>query len=75
MLEAMNAYRQYNDDVTAYLACLDTGTKARLEQGGTPSQLMMMKSLQLKRHNAAIDELRSKTQHFNEQVKAYKSKH
>jgi len=72
MLEAMNAYQKYNDEVTAYVACLDTETKARLQQGGTSSQLIMMKSLQLKRQNAAVDELRNNTQLFNEQVKAYK---
>jgi hypothetical protein len=74
MLEAMNAYKKYDADVSAYVACLDEETKARLGEGGATSQLIQFKSLQLRKQNAAIDALQAKAQKFNEQVRAYKGR-
>ena len=74
MLEAMIAYQKFDADVTAYVACLDEETKARLKEGGASSQLIRLKSLQLRKQNAAIEELQAKAQIFNEQVRAYKAR-
>jgi len=74
MLDAMVAYKKYDADVNAYVVCLDEEIKARLKEGGTSSQLIQLKGLQLRKQNAAIDELKSKAQRFNEQVRAFKAR-
>ncbi len=71
MIEAMKAFKAYNDDVTAFGSCLDQETKTR--SSGT-AQLMQLKTLQMKKHNAAIDELTHKAKAFNEQVRIYKAR-
>ena len=71
MLEAMKAFKAYNDEVTAFGTCLDQETKSKA--AGT-AQLMQLKTLQMKKHNAAVDELQSKAKQFNEQVRIYKSR-
>lgn len=71
MLEAMRAFKSYNDEVTAFGGCLDEETKNKA--AGTV-QLMQLKTLQMKKHNAAVDELQSKAKLFNEQVRIYKGR-
>jgi hypothetical protein len=71
MLEAMKAFKAYNDEVNAFGSCLDEETKSKA--AGT-AQLMQLKTLQMKKHNAAVDELQSKAKLFNEQVRIYKSR-
>lgn len=71
MIQAMNAFKAYNDEVTAFGACLEQETKTK--STGT-AQLMQLKTLQMKKHNAAVDELQSKARIFNEQVRIYKAR-
>ena len=71
MIEAMKAFKAYNDEVTAFGACLDEETKNKA--AGT-AQLMQLKTLQMKKHNAAVDELQTKAKLFNEQVRLYKAR-
>jgi hypothetical protein len=71
MLEAMTAFKSYNEQVAAFGACLEQETKTRA--AGT-AQLMQLKTLQMKKHNAAVDELQTKAKLFNEQVRAYKAR-
>ncbi len=71
MLAAMQAFKSYNEEVSAFGACLDQETKTRA--AGT-AQLMQLKTLQMKKHNAAVDELQTKAKLFNEQVRLYKSR-
>lgn len=71
MLEAMKAFKAYNEEVTAFGACLDQETKSK--SAGT-AQLMQLKTLQMKKHNAAVDELQSKAKTFNEQVRLFKAR-
>jgi hypothetical protein len=66
MLEAMKAFKAYNEEVTAFGSCLDQETKTKA--AGT-AQLM-----QMKKHNAAVDELQSKAKLFNEQVRLFKAR-
>jgi len=73
MLQAMTLFKKYDAEVNAFVACLDEETKARLQEGGGTSQLIQFKSLQLRKQNAAVDELRNKAEKFNEQVRAYKA--
>lgn len=71
MIEAMKAFKDYNDQVTAFGSCLDLETKNKA--AGT-AQLMQLKTLQMKKHNAAVDELQTKAKAFNEQVRIYKTR-
>lgn len=71
MVAAMQAFKAYNDEVTAFGACLEEETKSKA--AGT-AQLMQLKTMQTKKHNAAIDELQAKAKLFNEQVRIFKNK-
>ncbi len=75
MISAMTVFKQYNTDVTAYLACLDTDTSDKIRQAaGDTSAIMRVKSIQSKKHNSAVTELQSLTGKFNEQVRNFKSR-
>src|SRR5215510_5227515 len=69
--EMLDAMKAYNEEVTAFGACLDEETKSKA--AGT-AQLMQLKTLQMKKHNAAVDELQQKAKLFNEQVRIYKTR-
>lgn len=71
MLAAMNAFKTYNDEVTAFGGCLDE--EARDKAAGT-AQLMQFKTMKTKKLNAAVEELQAKAKLFNEQVRIYKSR-
>jgi hypothetical protein len=77
MLEGMKAVKAYNGEVTAYLNCLDMEMQARIDAAGAEApadQIAQIKSIQAKRHNAAVEELEAHAARFNEQVKAYKAR-
>jgi hypothetical protein len=71
MIEAMKSFKAYNDEVSAFGSCLEEET--RNKAAGTV-QLMQLKTLQMKKHNAAVDELQAKAKLFNEQVRIYKAR-
>lgn len=71
MVAAMNAFKAYNEEVTAFGACLDdeVGSKA-----AGSAQLMQLKTMKSKKLNAAVDELKAKAKLFNEQVRIFKAR-
>ena len=71
MLAAMQAFKAYNDDVNAFSSCLDEETKAK---AASSAQLMQLKTMQAKKHNAAVAELQTKAREFNEQVRIFKAR-
>ena len=71
MVAAMQAFKAYNEEVNAFGACLEQETKAKA--AGT-AQLMQLKTMQAKKHNAAVDELQTKAKVFNEQVRIFKAR-
>ena len=71
MITAMNAFKAYNDEVTAFGSCLDEETNG---SGMASAQRMQMKTLKTKKLNAAVDELQAKAKLFNEQVRIYKAR-
>jgi hypothetical protein len=71
MIAAMQAFKTYNEEVNAFGACLEEETKTKA--AGT-AQLMQLKTMQAKKHNAAIDELQAKAKLFNEQVRIFKAR-
>jgi hypothetical protein len=77
MVAAMKSLTAFNEAVTAYLSCLDVETSSRIAQAGpdaTADQVKQIRALEQKKHNAAVDELQSRADEFNKQVRAYKTK-
>jgi len=74
MIEAMTQFKQYNTDVTAYIACLDQETKQRQQSGISVSALIQLKTMQSKKQTAVAEELQDNAAKFNEQVRAFKSR-
>lgn len=77
MVSGMKTIKEYNNQVTAYLTCLDTEMNARIEAAGADAptdQVEQIKAIHTKRHNAAVEELESNATRFNEQVKVYKAR-
>ena len=65
MVTAMQTIKEYNNDVQTYLKCLDF--EVRQNQLSPDSQVSL--------HNAAVDQLKQIADKFNDQVRAFKSKH
>jgi len=77
MVEGMKAVKEYNTQVTAYLACLETEMNARVEAAGPDApaeQIEQIKAIHTKRHNAAVEALEQNAARFNEQVKTFKAR-
>jgi hypothetical protein len=77
MVAGMKAIKAYNEEVTAYLSCLEMEMNTRIQAAGTDApadQIEQIKAIHTKRHNAAVEELESTAARFNEQVKAYKGR-
>lgn len=71
MLAAMQAFKAYNEAVNDFGTCLEEETKSKA--AGT-AQLMQLKTMQAKKHNAAVEELQAKAKQFNEQVRIFKAR-
>jgi hypothetical protein len=77
MVGGMKAIKEYNNQVTAYLSCLETEMNTRIEAAGPEApadQVEQIKAIHTKRHNAAVEELESTAARFNEQVKVFKAR-
>jgi hypothetical protein len=74
MVAAMQAIKDYNNEVTSYLECLEKEKADRIAAtpNATPDQIAQIEAIHLKRHNAAVEELEAHAARFNEQVKAFK---
>jgi hypothetical protein len=81
MMEAKKAVTQYNKDINAYVSCIklehDTavstvGDKPSKEQ---KADLERAEKVEVQKNNAAVDQLQSVADRFNEQVKIYKAAH
>ena len=71
MMAAMNAFKAYNEQVNAFGGCLDQEAHDK----STPTaQLMQLKTMQSRKLNAAVEELKEKAKLFNEQVRIYKAR-
>jgi hypothetical protein len=81
MLAMKKAVKQYDDDTSSYLSCIqrEHDTKlADMSQKMTDKQKADMKAdldrIEADRHNAALSALQTVADKFNEQVRAYKAK-
>ncbi|MFL6575072.1 MAG: hypothetical protein ACJ8MR_00525 [Povalibacter sp.] len=71
MVEAMKAFKAYNEEVVQFGTCLDDEAK---NGGASGAQLMAMKTMKTKKINAAQEELQTKAKLFNEQVRIFKAR-
>lgn len=74
MLAAMATFKQYNADVDAYVACLDTETADKIKEAGGAGAIMQIKSMQAKKKSSATDERQAKIDAFNKAVREFKAK-
>lgn len=77
MLAGSKSVTEYNKAVTAYVACIDKEVDDAIAQAGDkikPEQKVDMQRVETQKHNAAIDQLQSVADRFNEQVKVFKAK-
>jgi hypothetical protein len=77
MLAAKKLVDQYNTDMTAYLGCIKTEhDAAAAKQSATASeeQKQQMAAMYTQKNDAAVDELQSVAERFNEQIRAFKAK-
>ena len=83
MVEAQKAVKEYDKAINAYVACIQlerndaVGKLAKPGEKPTPEQKKAMDDMErveIQKHNAAIDQLQSVADRFNEQVKVYKAK-
>ena len=77
MLAGQKAVGEYNKSVNDYVACIDKELEDALAKSGDkikPEQKADMQRVETQKHNAAIDQLQSVADRFNEQVKVFKAK-
>ena len=77
MLAGQKAIGEYNKSITDYVACIDKEVDDAIAKAGDklkPEQKADMQRIANQKHNAAIDQLQSVADRFNEQVKVFKAK-
>jgi hypothetical protein len=80
MLAGQQAVKNYDKAINAYLACIKLERDDAVSKIGdkpTPEQkkaIEDMDRVEVQKHNAAVDQLQSVAERFNEQVRVYKAK-
>ena len=77
MLDGKKAVTQYNKDINAYVACIKLEHETAVTNAGdklTPQQKADMEKMEVQKNNAAVDQLQTIADRFNEQVRLYKAK-
>ncbi len=77
MLAGQKAIGDYNKAVNDYVTCIDKEVADAIAKAGDkikPEQKADMQRVETQKHNAAIDQLQSIADRFNEQVKVFKTK-
>ncbi len=77
MVEAKKSITQYDKDINAYVACIKLENETAIANGGdklSKEQKADMERMVVQKNNAAVDQLQSVAERFNEQVRIYKAK-
>jgi opacity protein-like surface antigen len=78
MLAAQKAVSSYNQEMTAYLSCIELERDSRVAtQAGaqlTPQQKQQIQAIEIQKHNAAVDQLHAVADQFNAQVRIFKAR-
>jgi opacity protein-like surface antigen len=78
MLAGEKAVQDYNSQMVLYLHCLTRQQNKEIAKAAlklTKKQVAAMRSMDRKRHNAAVKQLMSVANEFNAEVLTYKKKH
>lgn len=78
MLAAQKAVQNYNDQMTSYLSCIKKQQDKAIADAATKltkKQVAEMEKIEVKKNNAAVDQLQAVANRFNAQVKVYQAKH
>jgi hypothetical protein len=77
MVAGQKAVKVYDKAINDYVACIDRELDEAIKKGGDqlkPQQKTDMQHVEAQKHNAAIDQLQSVADRFNEQVKVFKAR-
>lgn len=77
MLAGEQAVKSYNQEMTAYLSCIQLERDSRVAQVGdklTKEQKQALLAIVDQKHNAAVDQLQTVANQFNAQVKIFKAR-
>jgi hypothetical protein len=77
MITAMQVVKSYNEQMTAYLSCIQLERDSRVASAGatlTKQQKQELEAIEVQKHNAAVDQLQTVANQFNAQVKIFKAK-
>ncbi len=77
MIAAMKVIKSYNEQITAYLSCIELERDTRVASAGatlTKQQKDEMLIIEIQKHNAAVDQLKAVANRFNTQVRIFKAR-
>ncbi|MBV9345991.1 MAG: hypothetical protein JO341_14920 [Gammaproteobacteria bacterium] len=77
MVAGQKSVQEYDKAIKEYVDCIDHELEVSIATAGDslkPQQKTDMQKMEAQKHNAAIDQLQSVADRFNEQVKAYKAR-
>jgi hypothetical protein len=77
MIAGQKAVNEYQKAINDYTACIDKELDANIAKAGDklkPEQKADMQKVEAQKHNAAVDQLQSIADRFNEQVKVFKAR-
>ncbi len=72
MVAAQKLVQQFNEDISAYNACLDLEMASYVQSGSfDENRLAELRAVQAKKNNAAVDEVQAVADRFNEQLRIF----
>jgi hypothetical protein len=77
MLAGQKAVKEYEKAINDYNACIDKALEDDIAKAGDqlkPQQKADMQKIEAQKHNAAVDQLQSVADRFNEQIKVFKAR-
>jgi hypothetical protein len=76
MVAGQKTVKEYDKAIKEYVDCIDKEVDDKIKAGDKlkPEQKADMQKVEAQKHNAAIDQLQSVADRFNEQVKVFKTK-
>jgi hypothetical protein len=75
MAAAQKVVKQFDEDITAYNACLDMELSAQIQSGAyDENRLNELRAMQTKRNNAAVDAVQAVADQFNEQLRIFNAR-
>ena len=78
MLAAQKTVQTYNHTMMSYLACIKKQSDQTIAKQATKlkkKQIAELEAIEVKRHNAAVDQLQNIANNFNAQVVIFQKKH